>query len=130
MAAAHARRCVRAVHPHARMLHLGPRMHAPHELSGGRGRAAGVTLALGFQLVQQLNASIDVPLLSEDQEAALIDASLTSITNVLHAVVPAQWLAQLQGSSTPLELRQLEELVVRRVDALIPVGTTLAPPPN
>ena len=71
------------------------------------------------QMVEQINKAIDMPLLSEDQEAAVIDKCLCTISAALFRILPPAWLSVLQGSSS-VEIRQLEELAVSRAEALVP----------
>merc|ERR1711871_1198224 len=62
---------------------------------------------------------VDIPLLSEEQEAAVIDRCLCTISDALLRILPPAWLSVLKGSSS-VEIQQLEQLAVLRDETLIP----------
>lgn len=69
--------------------------------------------------VEDINKTVDIPLLSEEQEAVVIDRCLCTISDALLRILPPAWLSVLQGSSS-VEIQQLEELAVLRAEKLIP----------
>ena len=69
--------------------------------------------------VEDINKMVDIPLLSEEQEAAVIDRCLCTISDVLLRILPPAWLSVLKGSSS-VEIQQLEQLAVLRAETLIP----------